>query len=71
MLSGTLGGQEGPTRSRRVSPGTRRAGGGSFAETLDAPLTELERRALAELDPADVLAWLAQADGADAARGAA
>ena len=35
------------------------------------PLTELERDALAELPPADVLAWLAQADGADAARGAA
>ena len=35
------------------------------------PLTELERDALAELDPADVLAWLAQADGADAVRGAA
>ena len=37
----------------------------------EAPLTDLERSALAELPPADTLSWLAQADGAEGLRGAA
>ena len=45
---------------------------GAYQYIREAPLTDMERSALAELPPADVLAWLAQADdGADAVRGAA